>query len=163
MKAEKVVRKLKNTIFNNEIFNLYHMNLKISKTTVFAFLFVAAIISGCAASGTTTNSTATAKAKKKLYDPTGVWEYTVDTPDGGSTGTLRINGNPGAYTASLETDQFGTIEMTGVSVQDTNMTGTMEVMGTIAEIECQFDGDSMQGAVYLGQDAFPMSGRRVSK
>lgn len=163
MKAEKVLAKPKNTIFKSEIFNLNHMNLKISKTTVFAFLFIAAIISGCAASGTTTNSSAKTSTKKKLYDPTGVWEYTVDTPDGGSAGTMRINGNPGAYTASLETDQFGTIEMTGVSVQDTNMTGSLEVMGTFAEIECQFDGESLQGVVYLGQDAFPMTGRRVSK
>ena len=128
-----------------------------------AFLLLSVFLVGCAASGTPTNSSAKAEAKAKPYDPTGVWEYAVDTPDGGSSGTLRINGSPGAYTASLETDQFGTLELYGVSVQGTAMTGAIEVMGTAAEIECQFDGDTMSGAVYLGQEVFPMSGKRVSK
>lgn len=128
-----------------------------------AFLLLSVFLVGCAASGTPTNSSAKAEAKAKPYDPAGVWEYTVDTPDGGSAGTLRINGSPGAYTASLETDQFGTLEMYGVSVQGTAMTGAIEVMGTVAEIECQFDGDALSGAVYLGQEVYPMSGKRVSK
>lgn len=72
-------------------------------------------------------------------------------------------GSPGAYSATLETDQFGTLDVNGVTVQGTNMTGSIEVMGTVAELECQFDGDAMSGAVYLGQDAFPMTGKRVSK
>lgn len=135
------------------------MTLKI----VAAFLFATTILAGCAASGTTTNTSAKKETKAKVYNPSGVWEYSVDTPDGGSTGTLRINGNPGAYTASLETDQFGVLEIGGLNIQDSNLTGTIEVMGTAAEIECLFDGDSMTGAVYLGQDAFPMSGKRVSK
>ena len=139
------------------------MKFKMTFKIVAYFLFASVLIMGCAASGTTTNSSAKKEAKPKVYDPTGVWEYNVDTPDGGSSGTLRIAGNPGAYTASLETDQFGVLEMSGVSVQDTNLMGTIEVMGTVAEIECVFDGDTMTGAVYLGQDAFPMSGKRVSK
>ena len=154
----------KNVIFNSAFFKIkIDMMNKMTLKVVFTFLVIAVFTVGCAASGTATNSSAKAKNQPKVYDPTGVWEYLVDTPDGGSSGTLRINGNPGAYTASLETDQFGTIEMTGVSVQDSNLTGRMEVMGTVAEIECQFDGDNMVGSVFLGQDAFPMSGKRVSK
>ncbi|MEC7754583.1 MULTISPECIES: hypothetical protein [Roseivirga] len=128
-----------------------------------AFALLSVVLAGCAASGTTTNSSAKKAVKAKVYDPTGVWEYFVNTPDGGSSGTMRISGNPGAYTASLETDQFGVLEMNGVTVQDRNLTGSIEVMGTVAEIECQFDGDTMDGAVYMGQDTFPMSGKRVSK
>lgn len=135
------------------------MTLKIAG----AFLLLSIFLVGCAASGTPTNSTAKAEAKPKVYNPAGSWEYTVETPDGGSSGTMTINGNPGAYTASLQTDQFGTLEINGLNIQDTNMTGNIEVMGTSAQIECQFDGDNMTGAVYLGQDVFPMSGKRVSK
>ena len=154
----------KNTIFKPLIFQRKNaMKTKNTLKIVCAFLLISAFTLGCAASGTPTNSTAKEAAKPKIYDPTGVWEYMVDTPDGGSTGTLRITGNPGAFNASLETDQFGTLEMTGVNVQDTNMTGNIEVMGTSAQIECQFNGDEMTGAVYLGQDVFPMSGKRVSK
>ncbi|NVK85062.1 MAG: hypothetical protein HWE21_12125 [Cytophagia bacterium] len=139
------------------------MKTKTTFKIVCAFLLITAFVVSCAASGTPTNSTAKADAAPKAYNPAGVWEYMVDTPDGGSTGTMRISGSPGAFTASLETDQFGTLEVSGVNVQDTNMTGNIEVMGTSAQIECQFDGDSMTGAVYLGQDVFSMSGKRVSK
>ncbi|MBO6661749.1 hypothetical protein [Roseivirga sp.] len=139
------------------------MKTRMTLKTVFAFLLISAFVVSCAASGTTTNSSAKAEAKQKAYDPAGVWEYSVDTPDGGSSGTLRIMGSPGAYSATLETDQFGTLDVNGVTVQGTNMTGSIEVMGTVAELECQFDGDAMSGAVYLGQDAFPMTGKRVSK
>jgi len=116
-------------------------------------------IASCAASSTGT----TAKAKKKAYDPTGSWEYYVDTPDGGSGGTMTISGSPGAYTGTLSTDQFGTLELTGLDVVDTNMTATIEVMGTGADIEVAFDGDTFSGVVYLGEDAFPMEGKRTSK
>jgi len=135
------------------------MTLKIAG----AFLLLSVFLVGCAASGTPTNSTAKAETKAKVYNPAGSWEYTVDTPDGGSSGTMTITGNPGAFTASLQTDQFGTLEINGLNIEGTNMTGNIEVMGTVAQIECQFDGDSMSGAVYLGQDVFPMSGKRVSK
>ena len=121
-------------------------------------------VMGCAATNTATTADASGKRSKKAkaYDPTGTWEYVVETPDGGSGGTLVIAGNPGAYTGSLETDQFGTIELTGIDFQGTAMTGSIEVMGSVAEIECDFDGDTFSGAVYLGEDTFPMEGKRVS-
>lgn len=139
------------------------MKTKTTLKIVCAFLLISAFIVSCAASGTPTNSSAKADVAPKAYNPAGVWEYLVETPDGGSTGTMRITGNPGAFAATLETDQFGTLEMSGLSVEDTNMTGNIEVMGTTAQIECQFDGESLTGAVYLGQDVFPMSGKRISK
>lgn len=130
-----------------------------------AMLVMLLFMVGCAASNTTSNSgVASKKAKKvKPYDPTGTWEYTVETPDGASGGKLVIEGNPGAYTASLGTDQFGTLEISGVDVQGTSMTGEIDVMGNSASIECDFDGDTMSGAVYVGEDSFPLEGNRVSK
>ena len=89
--------------------------------------------------------------KKKAYDPTGTWEYVVETPDGANGGTLVIAGNPGAYTAVLNTDQFGELEISDVDVVDTNMTGSIEVMGNVAELECSFDGDEMS--------LFPVKGK----
>ncbi len=132
--------------------------------SVFALLVMVLFVVGCAASSTTTNSGASAKAKKaKPYDPTGTWEYVVETPDGGSGGNLVIEGNPGAYVATLETDQFGALELTDVSMDGQTLTGSIEVMGNYADVECTFDGDTFTGSVYLGEDAFPMEGKRVSK
>ena len=124
------------------------------------FLAIIFFVASCAASGT---GTSTAKAKKKVYDPTGTWEYYVDTPDGGSGGTMIISGSPGAFTGTLSTDQFGTLELMGLDIVDQNLTATLEVMGTGADVEVAFDGETFSGVVYLGEDGFPMQGERVSK
>lgn len=129
-----------------------------------ALIVTLLFVVGCAASNTTgTSSTAKKSKKEKAYDPTGTWEYSVEAPDGATNGQLVIKGAPGAYTASLETDQFGTLEIGGVDFQGKSMTGSIDVMGNTADIECDFDGDTFTGAVYLGEDALPMEGRRVSK
>ena len=138
------------------------MNHFKSFKSIMAMLVMVLFIAGCAASSSGSGATAKGKAKPKPYDPTGSWEYVVETPDGGSGGTLVIEGNPGAYTATLETDQFGALELTEVAMDGQTMTGSIEVMGNYADIECTFDGDTFTGTVYLGEDAFPMEGKRVS-
>lgn len=125
-------------------------------------LAVALFTFGCAASSNPTNKSAK-KETKKIYNPTGVWEYYVETPDGGSSGVMRVIGNPGAYEVTMETDQFGVLELQGVSIVDGNLTGTIEVMGNFATVECVFAGETMGGSVFLGPDAFPLTGERVSK
>ncbi len=118
---------------------------------------------GCAPSNTATTSGKKTR-KVKPYDPTGTWEYTVETPDGASSGgKLTIEGNPGAYAAALQTDQFGTLDLNDMEFQGTAMTGNIEVMGTVANIECDFDGDTFSGAIYFGDDTLPIEGKRVSK
>ncbi len=125
-------------------------------------LTVAVFTFGCAASSNPTNKAAK-KETKKVYNPTGVWEYYVETPDGGSSGVMRVTGTPGAYEVAMETDQFGVLELQGVSIVDGNMTGTLEVMGNYVSVECVFTGESMEGSIFLGTDAFPLTGKRVSK
>ena len=129
-----------------------------------ALIVILLFVVGCAASDTANTSSTAKKAKKeKAYDPTGTWEYSVEAPDGATSGKLLIQGAPGIYTASLETDQFGTLEIGDVDFQGTSMTGSIDVMGNTADIECNFEGDTFSGAVYVGEDALPMEGRRISK
>ncbi len=133
-------------------------------------------IYGCAPKVPTTNSPSTGNEpvaaaelpdkpteKKEAYSPVGVWEYTVDTPDGGSSGVLRITGEPGSYEASLETDQFGTLEISDLEIVGTSMSGSIEVAGNSAEIEGDFDGDEFSGAVVLGDQVLPLEATRTSK
>lgn len=128
------------------------------------FLFISALVIFVASCASTGAASGSAKSKKaEPYNPTGTWEYMVDTPDGGAGGTMVITGGPGAYTGTLDTDQFGTLELMDLDIVDTNMTASLEVMGTGADIEGAFDGDTFSGAVYLGEDAFPMEATRVSK
>lgn len=134
--------------------------IKSGLALIVTLLFVA----GCAVTNTAADGKAGKKGEKnEVYDPTGTWEYSVEAPDGATGGKLVIQGAPGIYTASLETDQFGTLEISDVDVQGTSMTGSIDVMGNTADIECDFEGDTFTGSVYVGEDALPMEGRRVSK
>ena len=128
---------------------------------VFLVFTVIALLAGCA--GTNASSGSVKADKPKLYDPTGTWEYIVNTPNGGSGGTMVIAGAAGVYTGALETDQFGTLELMGMDIVDQNMTASIEVMGTWADIEVSFEEDTFSGAVYLGEDVYRIEGTRVSK
>lgn len=129
-----------------------------------ALIVTLLFVVSCAVTNTASDGKAGKKGgKNEVYDPTGTWEYSVESPDGATGGKLVIQGAPGIYTASLETDQFGTLEISDLDVQDTSMTGTIDVMGNTADIECDFEGDTFTGSVYVGEDAFPMEGRRVSQ
>lgn len=128
-------------------------------------LILAVSIVGCAAgkSASSEMTKAEKKAKEKAYDPKGVWNYTVQTPNADSYGIMRITGDNGLYAAVMETDQFGTINVTGFTVVGNAFSGSLEVMGTTANIEGSFDGDSMSGYVNMGADSFPVQGTRKSK
>ena len=103
------------------------------------------------------------KKKAPAYSPVGVWEYTVDAPDGASSGLMKITGKPGAYEASLETDQFGTLEILGLDIVGMSMSGNIEVAGTTAELEGDFEGDDFSGALVMGDQVFALEASRTSK
>jgi hypothetical protein len=117
---------------------------------------------GCAASTNAGGDAAKSakKVKEKPYDPTGAWEYTVATPNGDSFGVMTVTGGNGLFEASLATDQFGTLQVTGFTVVGTSFSGTIDVMGTMADLSGNFDGDTMSGSVMLGADNYPMDGSR---
>lgn len=123
---------------------------------------------------TATNTTSTAstdnttkkerrnKRKEPAFSPVGAWEYVVETPDGASGGIMRITGDPGTYEAVLETDQFGTIDVEGLEIVGTTLSGYFDVAGISVEIDCEFDGDTMSGSAYVGDDVYPLEGSRTS-
>jgi hypothetical protein len=129
-----------------------------------ASVLLIGFLSGCAAS---TNATGEAKAakkeKEKPYDPTGSWEYTVATPNGDSFGVMLVSGANGLFEASLQTDQFGTLQVTDFTVVGMAFSGSIDVMGTIAELSGNFDGDAMTGSVLLGADSYPLQGARKAQ
>jgi hypothetical protein len=120
---------------------------------------------GCAASSNAGGDAAKSakKVKEKPYDPTGSWEYTVATPNGDSFGVMTVTGGNGLFEASLATDQFGTLQVSGFTVVGTSFSGTIDVMGTMADLSGNFDGDTMTGSVLLGADSYPMEGSRKTQ
>ncbi|WP_323758356.1 hypothetical protein [Roseivirga sp.] len=138
-------------------------NLK-SILTLSLGLVLAISIVGCTANKTVAldSGKVEKKAKEKAYDPRGVWDYSVQTPDTDSYGIMRITGDNGLYAAVMETDQFGTLNVSGFTVVGKAFSGSIDVMGTTAGIEGSFDGDSMAGYVNMGADSFPVQGTRKS-
>lgn len=112
---------------------------------------------------TTASSKKGKRAKKEVYSPTGEWAYDVETPDGGSSGTMTIQGGPGTYEVILKTDQFGEIRIYDLEMTGESMVGKMDVAGVTAEVEGDFDGDSFSGAVILGDEVYPLEAVRTSK
>ncbi|KYG80981.1 hypothetical protein MB14_14450 [Roseivirga ehrenbergii] len=139
-------------------------NLKSLLTLTLSLLLAVSIV-GCASGKASATDTAKVeeKAKEKAYDPRGVWDYTVQTPDTDSYGIMRITGDNGLYAAVMETDQFGTLNVTGFTVVGNAFSGSIDVMGATAGIEGSFDGDSMSGYVNMGADSFPVQATRKSK
>ncbi len=72
-------------------------------------------------------------------------------------------GADGLFEASLQTDQFGTLQVTDFTIVGMAFSGSIDVMGTIAELSGNFDGDAMSGSVLLGADSYPMQGSRKAQ
>lgn len=118
-------------------------------------IVVLLIVSGCGGPDSKKSE------KAKAFDPVGDWEYKVTTDV--SYGVITIAGNKGAYTASMSTEVFGTLEVKGLKIEGTTLTGNLDVGGTAAKLNCEFDGDEITGAVIAGEDKFPFVGKRVEK
>lgn len=112
---------------------------------------------------TTASSKKGKKVKKEIYNPSGEWVYDVETPDGGSSGTMTVMGGPGTYEVVLKTDQFGELRVYDLEMTGETMTGKIDVAGLTAEVEGDFDGDSFSGAVIMGDEVYPLEATRTSK
>ena len=143
--------------------------------TGICLLCVLGFFSGCAATGTASDSASDTsvagttgkkgrKAKKEeTYSPAGVWEYTVEAPNGGGSGIMRVTGQPGNFEVVLETEQFGELRVYDLDMSLNSMNGKIDVSGFTAEIEGDFDEDEFVGYLSLGDEAFPMEAVRTSK
>lgn len=97
----------------------------------------------------------------KAFDPVGDWEYKVTTDV--SYGVITITGEKGDYSGSMTTEIFGTLQIQALKIEGNTLTGDLDVGGTPAKIQCDFDGDQISGAVTAGADKFPFVGKRADK
>ncbi len=94
------------------------------------------------------------------YDPSGTWNYEIETPDGAISGDMTIAKTDGEYEIAVETDDFGTLELEDVELKDNEMTASVDVQGVTAEFEIEFDGDEMSGIVLYGGEELPIVAER---
>lgn len=96
-----------------------------------------------------------------LYDPAGTWTCEIESPDGNISSTMVIGQNEEKeYEVSVETNEYGTLELSDVEIKGTEMTGNVEVAGGVADFELEFDGDSVEGTIYFGEDELSLTGER---
>ncbi len=119
------------------------------KTTICAFLFLAAL---------TLNADEVSQQTK--YDPSGTWDYEVETPDGNLTGEMTVKLTEGKYEVVIKTDVYGNLTLADVAFEKMLMEGSISVEGQSMSIEFKFDGDDMEGAVYTGEDELAITAKR---
>jgi len=87
------------------------------------------------------------------YDPVGVWDYEVETPNGTETGEMTITRNEEKkLEVSIETKDFGALELEDIKLEKTTLEGNVEIEAGTLSFEMEFDGDSMDGTVYVGEE-----------
>ena len=94
------------------------------------------------------------------YDPSGTWDYEVETPDGSITGEMTVKIVEGKYDVLIKSDVYGNLTVSDITFEKMVMEGEIAVEGQSMSIEFEFDGDEMEGAVYTGEEALAITAER---
>lgn len=98
------------------------------------------------------------------YDPAGVWVCEIESPDGNISSKMTISVNEAKeYEVTVATNEYGDLELADIVFEDNKMEGNVEVAGGVADFELEFDGDSVEGIIYFGEDELPIEGEREKK
>jgi len=98
------------------------------------------------------------------FTPVGVWVYSVSTPDGDLTDEMTITKDEeGGFEVSIESDVYGTMELEDITFEKMVMEASVELNGDNVSFEFEFDGDSMEGMVYAGEDELTITAERKKK
>ena len=87
----------------------------------------------------------------------------VETPDGAQTGEMTIEKSEGVYEVTIESKVYGTLELAKVKLDKANIVGELELEGNSLEFDMDYDGDSMEGTIYMGESELSLSAERQKK
>lgn len=106
------------------------------------------------------------KSNGKKAEPSGTWSYTTETPQGNSTGTLKLKNSGGAYSGSIISASTGQeTQLQSVSV-DGNLLSyafvfSMGGTDVTIEVSVTLNGSEFEGTMSIGQwGSFPISGTK---
>jgi hypothetical protein len=94
------------------------------------------------------------------YDPSGTWDYEVEMAEGTMSDELTISKDGDTYEVSIETTQFGTLELTNVKLNGNDLSADVDMQGATIEFKFEFDGDAMKGTVNTPDGEIEMTAKR---
>jgi hypothetical protein len=96
-------------------------------------------------------------------DPSGIWDYEVEMPQGNMTGEMTIKKSDGDFAVSIETEQFGTLELGNITLEGNEMTADIDMQGATVEFSFEFDGDTMKGSIATPDGDMDITAKKRSK
>jgi imidazolonepropionase-like amidohydrolase len=107
-----------------------------------------------------------AKNNNGKAKPDGTWSYSTETPQGNSTGTLKIKNEGGKFSGSITSSMSGQeTELTSVEVDGNTLSFSFAFNaggGNLTiDVSVTLDGDEFEGTMAVGQfGSFPMTGTK---
>jgi hypothetical protein len=108
-------------------------------------------------------SASVSAAAPAAVNPVGTFNYTTAVNNQEVTGTVQVNGQPGAYTGTIRSSITPDVAIAGVTVNGQEMTVTANTMTYgLLTIKMTFTGDTFTGHWSMGGGSALLSGRRAS-
>lgn len=134
----------------------------------FRMLPVVLLLGACASSQQTETAAAPAQAaavkQAAAVDPVGAYEFTTTVDGQTVTGTMHIEGTPGAYKGRIITTVFPEIPVVGATVESNNVVVAKASMpdGELT-LRMVMEGMNFKGNWTLGADGGEFNGKKLPK
>ena len=120
------------------------------------------LLGACASSQQTATDTAQQATAQAAVDPVGAYEFATTVDGQTVTGTLHIEGAPGAYKGRILTSVFPEIPVVGATVENNNVINVKANMpdGELT-LRMVMEGMNFKGNWTLGADGGEFNGKKL--
>jgi hypothetical protein len=139
--------------------------MKMLRMTPLALLFAACASSQQPPAQVTTASQQPAATRQSTaaVDPAGSYEFTTVVDGQTVTGTMHIEGGPGAYKGRILTSVFPEIPIVGASVESNIINVKASMPDGELTLRMVMDGMNFKGNWALGSDSGEFNGKKLPK
>ena len=102
----------------------------------------------------------TSMQSPSVLNPAGIWDYEVPTDQGTMEGEMTITKNDAKYDISIETTNYGTLELEDIKISGDDLTANVALEGATIDFEFEFDGDSMKGTITTPDGELEITAKR---
>lgn len=104
--------------------------------------------------------TLTAMQTPSLANHAGIWDYEVPTDQGTLEGEMTITKDEGKYEISIETTNYGTLELEEIKITGNDLTANVNIEDSTIEFDFEFDGDAMEGTIATPDGELEITAKR---